>query len=55
MKTRTGDPWMPADRYGRSLPAFSVNLLVRDISRAIEFHTAVLAATVHYSDGDFAP
>ena len=54
MKERTGDPWMPADRYGRGLPAFTVNLLVRDIPRAVEFHTQVLAAKVHYSDPDFA-
>ena len=54
MKTRTGDPWMPAPDYGRALPAFTVNLLVRDIPRAIEFQKRVLAATVHYSDGDFA-
>jgi hypothetical protein len=52
MKARTGDPWMPADRYGRGLPAFTVNLLVRDIARAVEFHTQVLAAKVHYSDPD---
>ena len=55
MKTRTGDPWMPASDYGRALPAFTVNLLVRDIPRAVEFQRRVLAATVHYSDGDFAP
>ncbi len=54
VKTRTGDPWMPAPDYGRALPAFTVNLLVRDIPRAIEFQKRVLAATVHYSDGDFA-
>ena len=54
MKKRTGDPWMPADEYGRSLPAFTVNLLVRDIDRAIRFYQAVLAALVHYSDPDFA-
>ena len=27
---------------------------MRDVSRSVEFHTRVLAATVHYSDGDFA-
>ena len=66
VKTRTGDPWTPAPDYGRALPAFTVNLLVRDVPRAIEFLLAtarpagrvrgmrVLAATVHYSDGDFA-
>ena len=54
MKTRTGDAWMPGDRYGRGLPAFTVTLLVRDIPRAVEFQKHVLAAKVHYSDLDFA-
>ena len=34
MKLREGDPWIPADEYGRSLRGLSVNLLVRDIPRA---------------------
>src|SRR5262245_62734844 len=25
------DPWKPADRYGRELPPFTVNLVVRDV------------------------
>ena len=29
MKARSGEPWMPADAYGRSLRGFGVNLLVR--------------------------
>ena len=45
---------MPADQYGRRLPTFTVNLLVRDIARAVGFHTRVLAAQVHYVDPDFA-
>ena len=52
--TRTGDAWMPADEYGRALPKFSVNLLVRDLSRSLSFYEQVLGATVRYSDGDFA-
>ena len=28
---RSGAAWMPADDYGRRLPKFSVNLLVRDV------------------------
>jgi uncharacterized glyoxalase superfamily protein PhnB len=52
-KKRTGEPWMPADDYGRSLPAFTVNLLVRDIACSLRFYTQVLGATVHYSDPDF--
>jgi catechol 2,3-dioxygenase-like lactoylglutathione lyase family enzyme len=54
MKKRTGEPWMPAADYGRSLPAFTVNLVVRDIDRSLAFYTTVLEATVHYSDPDFA-
>ncbi|MBI3325143.1 MAG: hypothetical protein HYZ81_00345 [Nitrospinae bacterium] len=54
MKKRTGDPWMPAAEYGRRLPPFSVNLLVRDVPRGVAFYEAVLAATTHYADPDFA-
>ena len=52
--TRTGDAWMPADEYGRALPKFSVNLVVRDLSRSLSFYEQVLGATVRYSDSDFA-
>lgn len=54
MKKRTRDPWMPADQYGRSLPTFTANLIVSDVSRSLMFYMDVLAATVHYSDEDFA-
>lgn len=53
-KTRTGDVFMPADEYGRSLPKFSANLLVRDVAKSLPFYRDVLGATVRYSDGDFA-
>ena len=53
-KTRTGDVFMPADEYGRRLPKFSVNLLVRDVGISLPFYRDVLGAIVHYSDGDFA-
>ena len=53
-KTRTGEAWMPADEYGRSLPKFTVNLLVRDVAKALPFYRDVLQATVRYADGDFA-
>jgi uncharacterized glyoxalase superfamily protein PhnB len=53
-KKREGDPWMPADQYGRSLPAFSVNLLVADVERAVAFYEGVFGAEVRYSDPDFA-
>jgi uncharacterized glyoxalase superfamily protein PhnB len=45
---------MPADQYGRRLPPFTVNLVVRDVRRTVSFLTEVLAAQVHYADGDFA-
>jgi catechol 2,3-dioxygenase-like lactoylglutathione lyase family enzyme len=53
-KTRTGDPFMSAFDYGRQLPKFSVNLLVRNIAASLPFYRDVLGATVRYSDGDFA-
>jgi predicted enzyme related to lactoylglutathione lyase len=52
--TRTGDAWMPADEYGRGLPKFSVNLLVRDVAKSISFYEHVMGATVRYRDADFA-
>ena len=53
-KKRTGEPWMPADDYGRGLPAFSVNLIVRDVARSVEFYRNILGAKVQYLDADFA-
>jgi uncharacterized glyoxalase superfamily protein PhnB len=53
-KKRVGDPWMPADQYGRSLPAFTVNLLVADVARSVAFYEGVFEAAVAYSDPDFA-
>lgn len=51
---RTEPPWMPADEYGRSLKGLGVNLLVRDIEKALPFHIEVLGADIVYSDPDFA-
>ena len=51
---RTGNSWMPADDYGRQMPKFSVNLLVRDVQASLPFYRDVLGATVHYADQDFA-
>lgn len=45
---------MPADDYGRTLPPFTVNLIVSDINRSTRFYTNVLGAKVVYSDPDFA-
>jgi hypothetical protein len=53
-QTRTGDAWMHAGDYGRALPKFSVNLLVRDVQKSIPFYRDVLTATVRYADDDFA-
>jgi len=53
-KKRQGDPWMSAAEYGRQLPPFTVNLIVRDVARSVAFYRDVLGAAVRYSDPDFA-
>lgn len=53
-KKRSADPWLPADEYGRSLPAFTVNLIVSEVSRSVAFYEGVLGAEAVYSDPDFA-
>jgi catechol 2,3-dioxygenase-like lactoylglutathione lyase family enzyme len=45
---------MSAPDYGRSLRGFGVNLLVRDIARAVAFQTEVLGVELVHSDKDFA-
>ena len=45
---------MPADVYGRSLPALTINLLVRDVARSVAFYVDVLRAELQYADPDFA-
>jgi uncharacterized glyoxalase superfamily protein PhnB len=54
MKTRTGDPFMSAGDYGRAMPRFTLNLLVRNVPRSLLFYRDVLGATVRYADRDFA-
>ena len=54
MKRSTTTPWMSPAAYGRSLRGLTVNLLVRDIARALRFQRAVLGAAVVYDDPDFA-
>lgn len=54
MKLRTGDPWMPAADYGRTLRGVSLNLLVTEIDSALRFHREVLGAELVYADPDFA-
>lgn len=51
---RTGTSWMSADDYGRQMPKFSVNLLVRDVQASLPFYRDVLGATIRYADDDFA-
>ncbi len=53
-KKRDGDPWMPADRFGRELTGVGINLMVPDIERALDFQSQVLGAGVIYADPDFA-
>lgn len=53
-QTRMGDAFMPADEYGRSLPTFSANLLVRSVANSVPFYRDVLGATLRYADNDFA-
>jgi uncharacterized glyoxalase superfamily protein PhnB len=50
----SGTSWMPAAQYGREMPRFSVNLLVRDVPKSVPFYRDVLGATVRYADEDFA-
>jgi len=54
MKLREGEPWMSADDYGRSLSGLGINLLVREMARALRFQDDVLQAEIVYSDVDFA-
>jgi catechol 2,3-dioxygenase-like lactoylglutathione lyase family enzyme len=51
---RIDNSWLPADDYGRQMPTFSVNLLVRDVQASLPFYRDVLGAKVHYADEDFA-
>jgi catechol 2,3-dioxygenase-like lactoylglutathione lyase family enzyme len=54
MKLRTGEPWITAREYGRSLKGLTLNLLAPDIERAVHFQREVLKMKVIYSDADFA-
>jgi len=49
-RTRVGDPFLSADDYGRSLPRFSVNLLVRNVETSLKFYRDVLGAIVRYTE-----
>jgi catechol 2,3-dioxygenase-like lactoylglutathione lyase family enzyme len=55
VKKRTGEPWMPAPHFGRSLgPGIGVNLLVPDVAEMADFCRDVLGAEIVYADADFA-
>jgi len=54
MKLRTGQAWMSAADYSRTLHGLSINLLVNAIEPALHFQREVLGAKVVYSDPDFA-
>jgi len=54
VKNSESVPWMPAPDYGRSLSGLSINLLVRDIDRAVAFAREVLGAELVHGDADFA-
>ena len=54
MKLATQSAWMPASEYGRKLRGLGINLIVRDVSKALRFQSEVLAADILYSDPDFA-
>lgn len=54
VKKRIGDPWMPADEFGRSLPrGLGLNILVPDMQPMTAFCTAVLDGRIVYEDADF--
>lgn len=53
-KKRTGEPWMTAAAYGRTLAGLSVNLIVRDVAKSLPFYVEVLGFRALYSDPDFA-
>jgi catechol 2,3-dioxygenase-like lactoylglutathione lyase family enzyme len=50
----TEPPFPSPAAYGRSLRGFGVNLLVRDIDRALAFQREVLGTELVHRDGDFA-
>lgn len=54
MKKYTGESKISPPEYGRSLSGLTINLLVRDLERAILFHREVLGVTITYADPDIA-
>jgi uncharacterized glyoxalase superfamily protein PhnB len=52
MKKSSSTPFMAAPDYGRSLSAFTVNLLSADLERALVFQRDVLQAGILHQDED---
>lgn len=52
MKKSSKTPFIPAPDYGRSLSAFTVNLLSADLPRALVFQRDVLRAELLHEDED---
>jgi uncharacterized glyoxalase superfamily protein PhnB len=50
----TDDAFPDPVTYGRSLPTFCANLLVRDVARSVPFYRECLGATVRFQDAEFA-
>ena len=48
------DAFPSPPEYGRSLPGFCANLLVRDVARSLPFYRDCLGAVVRYVDDEFA-
>lgn len=53
METDT-EKFTPAEVYGQSLKGFGVNLLVKDVLKAIDFQVKVLGAEAVFGNKDFA-
>lgn len=52
MKKRVGDPFMPPDEYGKTQTGMMINIQVRDMDKAVQFHKEVLGVDIIYSDPD---
>lgn len=50
----TAEEWMSAVDYGHSLRGFGVNLLVRDVRKALPFYEEVLGVEVVHTQEGFA-
>ena len=48
------EPFMPPPDYGQSLGGLTINLLVRNLARAIHFHREVLQVHFLHEDKDLA-